>query len=95
MTSVSTYLFTLLALVALSVLTFGLSYLHLGGWSVALAMGIAAVKAALIALFFMHLREHGTADRAAVILGVVLALLLIGFVAADVATRTRLTPILF
>ncbi len=92
MTGASTYLFTLLALVSLSLLTFGLSYLHLGGWSVVLAMSIAAAKAALIALFFMHLREHGTSDRAAVVLGVILALLLIGFVAADVATRTRLTP---
>ena len=95
MTSASTYLFTLLALVALSLLTFGLSYVHLGGWSVAMAMAIAAAKATLIALVFMHLREHGTGDRAAIVLGVVLALLLIGFVAADVATRTRLTPTLF
>ncbi len=90
-----TYLLTLIALVALSGLTFGLSYLHLGAWSVAIAMAIAAGKATLIALFFMHLRDHGTGDRAAILLGVILALLLVGFVAADVATRTRLTPPLF
>jgi cytochrome c oxidase subunit 4 len=86
----STYLFTLLALVALSFLTFGLSYVHLGGWSITIAMLIAAVKATLIAMVFMGLREHGTGDRAALVLGVVLAVLLIGFAAADVATRTRL-----
>ena len=95
MTSPATYLLTLLALVALSCLTFGLSFLPLGAWAVAVAMAIAAGKATLIATFFMHLREHGTSDRAAVVLGVVFALLLIGFVALDVATRTQLTPILF
>ena len=95
MTSRTTYLFTLLALVGLSVLTFGLSFVHMGTWSLVVAMAIAAVKAALIALFFMHLREHGTSDRAAILLGVLFALLLVGFVAADVATRARLTPVLF
>ena len=95
MTSPATYLLTLLALVALSLLTFGLSYVHMGAWSLAIALAIAGAKAMLIALFFMHLREHGTSDRAALVLGVVLAVLLIGFVAADVATRSRLTPLLF
>lgn len=94
-TSPATYLFTLLALVALSLVTFALSYVHMGAWSLALALAIAGAKALLIALFFMHLREHGTSDRAALVLGVMLAVLLIGFVAADVATRTRLTAVLF
>ena len=92
MATPATYLFTLLALFALSFLTFGLSYVHLGSWSLVLAMAIAAAKATLVALVFMGLREHGTSDRAALLLGVVFALLLIGFAAADVATRTHITP---
>lgn len=88
MTSARTYLWTLLGLLVLSALTFGMSYVELGGFSVLIAMAIAAAKAWLIAMFFMHLSEHGTSDRAALLLGVLLALLLIGFAAADIATRT-------
>lgn len=87
MTSTRTYFWTLLGLLALTALTFGLSYLELGGFSVMIAMAIAAAKAWLVAMFFMHLSEHGTSDRAAMLVGVVLALLLIGFAAADIATR--------
>jgi hypothetical protein len=43
-------------------------------------------------MFFMGLREHGTSDRAALVVGIVLALLLIGFATADVATRTPIQP---
>lgn len=87
-----TYLFTLGGLLALTCLTFGLSFLHLGSWSILVAMAIAAGKAWLVAMFFMGLREHGTSDRAALVVGVILALLLIGFAAADVATRTPVQP---
>jgi cytochrome c oxidase subunit 4 len=86
-TSTRTYLWTLLGLLALSALTFGMSYIELGGFSVVIAMAIAAAKAWLVAMFFMHLGEHGTSDKAALLLGVLLALLLIGFAAADIATR--------
>jgi cytochrome c oxidase subunit 4 len=87
-----TYLFTLGGLLALTCLTFGLSFLHLGSASIVIAMGIAAGKAWLVAMFFMGLREHGTSDRAALVVGIVLALLLIGFATADVATRTPIQP---
>ena len=92
MSSVRTFAFTLAGLLALTCLTFGLSFLHLGSWSVPVSMAIAAAKAWLVAMFFMGLREHGTSDRAALVVGVVLALLLIGFVAADVATRVPVQP---
>jgi cytochrome c oxidase subunit 4 len=88
MTSVRTFLLTLAGLLALTCLTFGLSFVRLGSWSVTIAMVIAATKAWLVAMFFMGLREHGTSDRAALLVGVILALLLIGFTAADMATRT-------
>jgi cytochrome c oxidase subunit 4 len=91
MRGTSSFAFALLGVIALSMLTFGLSYVHLGAGSVALAMIIAAVKAGIIAMFFMNLRQQGTGERAAVAVGVILLLVLIGFVAADVATRTQLT----
>jgi len=83
----ATYLKTLLTLLALSFLTFGLSFVRMGAWSVVVAMSIAFAKASIVAVVFMHLRQHGASDRAAILLGLTLALLLITFAALDVATR--------
>jgi len=44
------------ALIALTVLTVAATWVDLGAWNLAVAMGIATVKAALVALYFMHLR---------------------------------------
>jgi cytochrome c oxidase subunit 4 len=89
------FLWTYLWLLAFTTLTFGLSFIHLGTLSVAMALVIAGIKGWLVAMFFMGLREHGTAARAALAVGVMLAALLIGFATADVATRDlppRLSP---
>jgi cytochrome c oxidase subunit 4 len=53
-----TYIFIWLALLALTVLTWLVSYVNLGLMNVAVAMLIAALKASLVALFFMHLRHE-------------------------------------
>jgi cytochrome c oxidase subunit 4 len=53
------YLLVWLALLVLTVVTWLVSYVHLGLLNVTVAMLIASFKAALVALFFMHLRyEH-------------------------------------
>ena len=44
------------ALLALLGLTVGAAYVDLGRWNLPLAMTIAAAKAALILLYFMHVR---------------------------------------
>jgi cytochrome c oxidase subunit 4 len=44
----------LIALTGLTVAAAGLN--NLGGWSLAVALGIATVKGTLVALYFMHLR---------------------------------------
>lgn len=44
------------ALVGLTILTVILGQLNLGSWEIAVTMTIATIKAALVALFFMHLR---------------------------------------
>jgi len=46
----------LAALLALLALTVGAAYVDLGRWNLPLAMAIAATKAALILLYFMHVR---------------------------------------
>jgi cytochrome c oxidase subunit 4 len=42
-------------LIALALGTTGVAYLPLGGWHTAAALAIAATKAILVLLFFMHL----------------------------------------
>ena len=81
------YVLTFLALLALTTLTFWLSFRELGPWSVPAAISIALAKAALIALFFMHLLEHRTSSWVAFATGVLLAGTLIGFSFLDLVSR--------
>jgi cytochrome c oxidase subunit 4 len=43
-------------LMVLTVVTLSVTRIDLGSWNLWIAMGIATVKAALVALYFMHLR---------------------------------------
>jgi len=51
-----TYVVVWALLMLFTALTFGLSYLDLGLWSAVIAVVIAATKATIIALFFMHIK---------------------------------------
>ena len=51
-----TYFIVWAALMSLMVLTAFLSTINLGDWSTVVALSIAAAKALLVLLFFMHLR---------------------------------------
>jgi len=51
------YAITWVALLVLLALTFALAHLRLGAFNPVASLVIAAVKAALVALFFMHLRR--------------------------------------
>ncbi len=50
-----TYLSVGAALLVLTAVTVGVSFIPLGGFNVVVALSIASVKALLVALFFMHL----------------------------------------
>ena len=54
---------------------------------VTVALSIAAVKATLVVLIFMHLWEHGGATRLVVATSLLFVVLLIGLTLADNATR--------
>jgi cytochrome c oxidase subunit IV len=84
---VRTYLFVWAALLALLVLTVASSFVHLGGWNAAVNVIIAGAKAALVAVFFMHLRERPALVRLAAVLGVVWLMILIGLSLSDFLTR--------
>ena len=76
------------ALMLLTALTWGLSRFHVpGGAGVALALGIASVKGALVALFFMHLWDHRGPNRLVLVTSLVFVALLVGLTLLDNATR--------
>ncbi len=58
MAAYRTYIIVWIALLILTGVTWGVSYVNLGMGNVAVALLIASVKAALVALFFMHLRHE-------------------------------------
>lgn len=79
----SVLLRTAAALLVLTALTVALARVNLGAGSVAVALGIATLKATLVALFFMHLKyEHRF--HVVVLLGsVIFAVLFAAFVLFD------------
>ncbi len=86
------YWVTWVALLALTLTTFLLSRVHLGHpWQLVVALVIACAKSALVVLFFMHLWDHGGANRLVFGTSVFFVVLLIGLVVLDNATRFTLT----
>ena len=53
--SIPILVWTTLALLVLTVLTVAVRYVDVGEFNIVIAIGIAVVKATLVALFFMHL----------------------------------------
>ncbi len=77
-----------ISLLVLTFTTFSLSRYHLpGGWGVAVALGIATAKGALVALFFMHLWDQQGANRLVFVTSLVFVALLVLLTIADNATR--------
>jgi len=79
---------TFVALLVLTVVSWLISAVHLGLAELPLALGIAALKAGLVILFFMHLIEEEMSTTLAVLAAIFFVLLLATFVAAEVATRS-------
>jgi cytochrome c oxidase subunit IV len=75
------------ALLLLTALSWGVSMLPLGSAEFPIAMLIAAVKAGLVLIFFMHLTQESLSTVLALVAGIFFVLLLALFVAAEVATR--------
>ena len=82
MAAYRTYLIVWITLLVLTGATWGVSYVNLGMGNVAVALLIASVKAALVALFFMHLRyENRLVWAFALIPLFFLALIIVGTLA--------------
>jgi cytochrome c oxidase subunit 4 len=71
------------ALLALTAITVTSSRVDLGAWNVVLALAIACTKAALVALFFMHLKYEGRFQAVVIAGAIFFAVLFVGFVVFD------------
>jgi len=81
------YLFAWLALLALTLLSFGAHFLELGALATPVSLAFAALKTTVVALVFMHLRQESTAVRTVAALNVSFVLLLSLGIALDVAVH--------
>jgi len=84
----SRYWIVWILLLVLTVATFLLSRVHLPSpFHLLVALAIACGKSALVVLFFMHLWDHGGANRIVFLTSIFFVALLVGLVVLDNATR--------
>jgi cytochrome c oxidase subunit IV len=85
----------LFALLLLTALTVGISFIELAGsWHLAWGLGIAIVKASLVVLFFMQVLHSAAATRAVIIVAVFwLVAVLLALTITDYATRESLVVV--
>ena len=83
----ATYYWVALWLGVLLVATVVVARFNLGGWNVPIALSIAAIKATLIVLFFMHVRYGSPLVRLFATGGFLWLFILLAFLAADVLKR--------
>ncbi len=74
-------------LLALTGLTVGVSYIHMGFFNVPVALAIACLKVTFVLLFFMHLKYEGRIIIFSFIGTVTFLIIMIGFTFWDVAYR--------
>ncbi|MFH2037769.1 MAG: cytochrome C oxidase subunit IV family protein [Candidatus Zixiibacteriota bacterium] len=76
-----------LALLALTAITVAISFVHLGPWNVAVALFIAAFKATLVVMFFMHLYYDKKLYLIILLVAVLFLAIFIGFTMFDTLRR--------
>jgi cytochrome c oxidase subunit 4 len=89
------YIRTLLALLFLTVITVGASYIDFGSGNVVIALFIATIKASLVALFFMHLRYDKPVNAVIAVAGFLFLGIFLMFDFIDFGTRNNLQPVNF
>jgi cytochrome c oxidase subunit 4 len=89
------YVRTLLALLFLTVITVGASYIDFGAGNVVIALFIATIKATLVALFFMHLKDDKPVNAIIAIAGFLFLGIFLMFDFIDFGTRNNPLPVNF
>ena len=88
--SLGAYFFVFATHIVLTGVTVWAAYQHLGIWNTPVALGIAATKATLVALIFMHLRSSPKLTALVVGSAVLFLAILIVVTASDYFTRAWL-----
>jgi cytochrome c oxidase subunit 4 len=86
----SRYFGVYFALLVFTVLTVTLAKIDLGSSNLTIALVIAVTKATLVALFFMHLWDHGGANRMVFGVSILFLFVLLAGTYADLHTRFAL-----
>jgi cytochrome c oxidase subunit 4 len=86
-TSYRTYVLVWLALTIFTVITIAVSYINFGVLNIVIALAIASFKAALVALFFMHLKYEDKVTWIFALYPIALLALLIGLNISDIFYR--------
>jgi cytochrome c oxidase subunit 4 len=86
-TSIKTYLLIFAALMVLTALTVGVAFVHLGVFNDVVALTIAAVKAVLVILFFMHVVHSSRMTKLSIVAGLLWLAILIGLTLSDYLSR--------
>ncbi|HET6345171.1 MAG TPA: cytochrome C oxidase subunit IV family protein [Myxococcota bacterium] len=81
--SMATLLGVFGALIVLTVVTVAVAYVDLGEFNLFVALGIATLKATLVALFFMHLAYDSGFNRLAFFGSIFFVLLFVGITLMD------------
>jgi cytochrome c oxidase subunit IV len=86
------YAAVLAALLFLTMVTVGAAYINLGSANVVIALGIATIKAVLVALFFMHLLHDKPINAVIAVAGFLFLGLMLTFCLLDIDTREDNRP---
>jgi cytochrome c oxidase subunit IV len=85
----STYVKTLATLLFLTIITVAASYVDFGGANLWIAMGIATVKASVVALIFMHLFWDHKFHSIVLVMSLIFLGVFISFTMFDTESRGR------
>jgi cytochrome c oxidase subunit 4 len=85
--SVKAYATVFLTLIALTILTTAISRIDLGEYNFVVAITIAVIKALLVILFFMHVKQSSSLTKLFVGAGFFWMAILISFVLSDYLSR--------
>jgi cytochrome c oxidase subunit 4 len=89
------YVKTLVALLILTVITVGASYIDFGSGNVVIALFVATIKAILVALFFMHLKDDKPVNAIIAVAGFLFLGIFLMFDFIDFGARVPLQPVNF
>lgn len=81
-----------LLLLFLTVITVAAAYVHFGDWNIFIAMLIATVKAALVCLFFMHLKDDNRLNQVVFVSSLLFLGIFVALTASDELTRKNYAP---